>query len=383
MGRITIVLGITLIVILSVSIIASIDWLYNSKSTPEFFVGVEFAYASDNVTGLKGLVSDLKEMVDDVKNYTNLFVIGNPEITIDETTLNETCDYIYDAGLHFIVFFTSTTSYLYNPYVWIIRASQKYGERFVGAYRIDEPGGKQLDNNKDRFVLEAKNNTHAAENFVNISNIHLEYWIYSGTKIFTSDYGLYWFDYKSGYDTVLAQFGFNLSRPLSIGLCRGAATAQNKDWGAIVTWTYDHGPYIESAQALYDDMTLAYRAGAKYVVVFNYPKVGRYGILTEAHLDAMKNFWQYIHSNPGDYGTERGEVAYVLPQDYGFGFRSANDNIWGFWAADQVSKKMWHDANNLVNRYGSRLDIVYNDPENYEYVKSHYNELFLWNETVK
>ena len=124
MGRITIALGIALIIILSVSIIASIDWLYYSKSTPEFFVGVEFAYASDNVTGLKGLVSDLKSLVDNVKNYTNLFVIGNPEISLDETTLNETCDYIYDAGLHFIVFFTSTTAYLYNPYVWIIKASQ-------------------------------------------------------------------------------------------------------------------------------------------------------------------------------------------------------------------------------------------------------------------
>jgi len=382
LGRITIALGIALIIILSVSIIASIDWLYYSKSTPEFFVGVEFAYASDNVTGLKGLVSDLKSLVDNVKNYTNLFVIGNPEISLDETTLNETCDYIYDAGLHFIVFFTSTTAYLYNPYVWIIKASQKYGDRFLGAYRTDEPGGKQLDNNKDRFVLEAKNNTDAAENFVSILNIHLEYWIYSGTKIFTSDYGLYWFDYKAGYNTVLAQFGFNLSRPISVGLCRGAAKAQNKDWGAIVTWTYDRMPYLESGEELYADMTLAYKAGAKYVVVFDYPKIGRYGILNSGHFEAMKNFWNYVHSNPRDYGIDRGEVAYVLPQDYGFGFRSANDNIWGFWNADQVSRKMWADANTLVNRYGSRLDIVYDELEFSDYINSRYDQVFFWNETV-
>jgi hypothetical protein len=382
LGKKTMVLGIVLIVVLSVSIIASIESLENGKSTPEFFVGVEFAYASDNVTGLKGLVSDLRGMVDTVKNYTNLFIIGNPEITLNQTVLNETCDYIYAAGLHFIVFFTSTTSYLYNPYVWIIRASQKYGDRFLGAYRIDEPGGKQLDNSKDRFVLEAKNNTDAAKNYVEVLYEHLEYWTYSGAKIFTSDYGLYWFDYKAGYNTVLAQFGSNLSRPISVGLCRGAAKAHDKDWGAIITWTYDKAPYMEPAENLYADMTLAYKAGAKYVVVFDYPKIGRYGTLTDAHLDAMKNFWNYVHSNPEDHGVDRGEAAYVLPQDHGFGFRSANDNTWGFWNADQVSRKMWNDANTLVNRYGSRLDIVYDEPEFSDYINSRYAAVFFWNETV-
>ncbi|HUT17048.1 MAG TPA: hypothetical protein VMW84_01985, partial [Acidobacteriota bacterium] len=65
-------LGIVLIAVLSVSIIATIDWLGSVHSTPEFFVGVEFAYS--------GNISDLKDLVDKVKSYTNLFVIGSLEI---------------------------------------------------------------------------------------------------------------------------------------------------------------------------------------------------------------------------------------------------------------------------------------------------------------
>ena len=61
---------------------------------------------------------------------------------------------------------------------------------------------------------------------------------------YTSDYALYWFDYKAGYDTVFTEFGWNNSRQMDIALCRGAATVKGKDWGAIITWTYDQPPYF-------------------------------------------------------------------------------------------------------------------------------------------
>ena len=364
-------LTIALISVISVSLFVAIEWFNNERqSIPEFFVGVEFAY---------GNVSDCKDLVDKVKNYTNLFVVGSPEISFNQTLLNETCNYVYDAGLSFIVLFTSPIEYLYNPYVWIIKARQKYGDRFLGAYRIDEPGGKQLDNSTFRYVLEAKNYTDAAETYVKYLYAHLEYYVYSGARVFTADYGLYWFDYKAGYDTVLAEFGWNHSRQLNIALCRGAAKVQNKDWGVIVTWTYNGTPYIESGDELYNDMIWAYHAGAKYVAVFNYPKIVRYGILTEEHFDAMKKFWNYINGSPESHGNVEGEVVYVLPEDYGFGFRSAKDTIWGLWKADQLSKKIWDDVNNLLDRYGSRLDIVYSDPEFNDAIKSRYNKLIFWN----
>jgi hypothetical protein len=367
-------LGIILITVLSVSIIATIEWLGNVHSTSEFFVGVECAYSAN--------VGDLKDLVDKVKNYTKLFVIGSLEISFNQTALNEACDYVVDAGLHFIVLFTDSTKYSYRIFDWMEDAKQKYGDKFLGVYRFDEPGGNQLDQGDSMLVENATDYAAATANYTTDLGIIVEYYLNYTPRMVTADYGLYWFDYKAGYTAVFAEFGWNHSRPLHIGLCRGAAKAYNKDWGAIVTWEYTDAPYIESGRELYDDMILAYKTGAKYIVVFDYPKIGQYGILTEEHFDALKDFWNYIHSNPQEHGVIRGEAAYVLPQDYGFGFRNAEDKIWGLWNADDLSPKVWDDANTLIAQYGSRLDIVYSDPEVMDAVKSRYDRLFFWNETV-
>ena len=372
-------LGIILIAVLSVSIIATVDWWWgNVHSDPEFFVGVEFAY-SDNV-------SDLKNLVDKVKNYTNLFVIGSIEISFNQTALNEACDYVVDSGFHLIVFFTDSDNEMYNYTIfdWMVEAKQKYGDMFLGVYRYDEPGGNQLDLGPSLLIEKETNYTTMAANYTNALNLLVNYYMNYSDKVFTADYGLYWFNYKAGYTAVFTEFGWNHSRPLHIALCRGAAKAYNKDWGAIVTWEYTDVPYIESGRELYDDMVLAYKTGAKYVVVFDYPKIGQYGILneTEGHFGALEDFWNYVHSNPQEHGVIQGEVAYVLPQDYGFGFRNPEDKIWGLWNADELSPKVWYDANTLIDQYGSRLDIVYSDPEVMDAVKSRYDRLFFWNETV-
>jgi hypothetical protein len=362
--------------VIFVSLFVAVEWVDNKQqSIPDFFVGVEFAY---------GDVSDCKDLVDQVKDYTNLFVVGLPEISLNQTSLNSTCDYIYNAGLSFIVLFAAPIKYNYNPCVWIIKARQKYGDKFLGAYRIDEPGGNQLDKTAFRFVLDAENYASAAETYVKALYDHLlsEQWLESGVRMFTADYGLYWFDYKAGYNTILAEFGWNHSRQLDIALCRGAAKVQNKDWGGMITWTYNDVPYIESSDELFSDLVLAYHAGAKYVLVFDYPKIGRYGILTEEHFDVLKKFWNYIHVSPESHGSVEGKVAYVLPEDYGFGFRNPNDTIWGLWKADESAKKIWDDVNSLLDRHGYRLDVVYSDSESNNAIKSQYDKLIFWNETV-
>jgi hypothetical protein len=272
--------------------------------------------------------------------------------------------------------------YDYVPYVWIMKAKQKYGDRFLAVYRFDEPGGNQLDNGTSAFVFEAKNYSDAANRFVTQVYGHMEYYYYAGADVLTADYGLYWFDYFGGYDAVLAEFGFNHSRTLNVGLCRGAAEAFNHDWGAIVTWRYSDKPYIESDAELYEDMTLAYRTGAKYLVVFNYPKTGPYGLLTEKHFDALKKFWDYTRNNPQDFGIEQGEVAYVLPKDYGYGFRNQGDRIWGLFNPDEMSPKIWADVNKLLSQYGSSLDVVYDDPGFTTAFHERYKKLFFWNETI-
>ena len=368
-------LGIILIAVIFVSIIATAGWWMGSvNSNPEFFVGVEFAYS--------GNVSDVKSLVDKVKDYTNLFVIGSIEISFNQTVLNEACDYIVDSGLHLIVFFTDSEVYNYTIFNWMVEAKQKYGDMFLGVYRYDEPGGNQLDLGASMLIENETNYATMAANYTNALGLLVNWYMDYSDRVFTADYGLYWFDYKAGYTAVLTEFGWNHSRPLHIGLCRGAAEAYNRDWGAIVTWEYTDEPYIESKEELYDDMVLAYKNGAKYVVVFDYPKIEPYGILTDDHFDALKEFWSYIHSNTQEHGVIKGEAAYVLPQDYGFGFRSAEDKIWGLWQADDLSEKVWDDANELIDQYGSRLDIVYSDPEVMDAIERRYEKLFFWDETI-
>ena len=54
-------------------------------------------------------------------------------------------------------------------------------------------------------------------------------------------------------------------------------------------------------------------------------------------------------------------MAYVLPKDYGYGFRGPNDKIWGFWEADNLTSKVCSDLSNLLAKYDKRLDIIYDD----------------------
>jgi hypothetical protein len=389
--------AIILIVVLFVSFIATVAWwLDDLDQAPDFFVGVEFAYSNN--------VGDLKALVDKVKDYTNLFVLGAVEMTFNKTALDESCDYIYDAGLYFVILFTDTDRYrrgptstaiepltwIYQPMIWIYEARQKYGDKFWGVYRYDEPGGHQLDQGPSALLNKTDaaaygTYANASTEYVNNLSYLVKYYKYTSHELFTADYGLYWFDYKSGYDAIFADFGFNLSRPLHIGLCRGAATSQGRSWGAIITWTYDEYPYLENGTKVYSDLKLAYDSGAKYTIVFSYPKIGPYGTLIdgpEGHFEALQKFWNYVHSNPNKRGVNRVEAAYVLPADYGFGFRRADDTIWGLWDADELSQKVWSDAKTLVDRYGVGLDIVYSDPEVMNAVESRYDTLFFWNQTV-
>ena len=95
----------------------------------------------------------------------------------------------------------------------------------------------------------------AAELFVAGTSRPVE-WLHSQTssKVFTSDYGLYWWDYLGGYDVVLAQLGWNNTVAQEIGLVRGAANLQNKQWGTIITWKYTQEPYLADGQEIYEQM---------------------------------------------------------------------------------------------------------------------------------
>ncbi len=336
---------------------------------PDVFFGVDVAY--DNIT-------EIKVLIDEVSSYTNFFGIGCTGITYNVTKLNDLCQYVYDRDLSFIVY---TETFLNHQ--WLQDAESRWGEKFLGFYLWDENGGRQVDLFEYRAVEKADNYTDASNKFVRIFNSWLNFFGYNDPAVpavFTSDYALYWFDYKSGYDVLLAQLGWNYSRQLNIALCRGAARLHKKDWGVIITWTYTKPPYIESGEELYEDLVLAYENGAKYIMVFDSNEPYTEGILDEEHRAALKRFWNYMQNNPRENSATIDRVAYVLPKDYGYGFRGPNDKIWGLWEADELAPKICTTLGSFMEEYGPSLDIIY-DEELSSNNTHMYSKLIFWNST--
>jgi hypothetical protein len=370
-------LAISLIVSFFVAI--AISTYLNSKPTVsnsvDVFVGVDAAF---------GTVEEMVSIIDEVKSYTNLFVVGSTAMTNDLANITQVCQYLNDSGLYFMTFAHPAVYLNFSQVEWFKEARQLWNSNFIGLYAYDEPGGHQIDRDSPYMVItQAENYTDAAEKYVKNLTLFLsgikEGWEISDFPLYTSEYSLHEYDYRVGYNAVFTEFAWNHSRTISIALCRGAATVHNKDWGIMITRSYnDTKP--ESGQKMYEDMVLAYQNGAKYILLFDYPTFAD-GILKQEHFDALKQFWQYIQTHPRTDNTIEKRVAYVLPASYGYGFRGANDKIWGLWEADELSAKIWNDANNLVQEYGTNLDIIYEDTLRLNIAA--YNKLIFWNGTIQ
>lgn len=354
----------------------------------DVFVGVEMAYDG---------VEDAKKLIDRVKGYTNLFVIGTPDITHNVTKLDQVSQYAIDAGLNLVLYMYPDEEADYIQSQWLEDARAKWGDRFLGVYAYDEWGGHQVDVMEGDIDYwkklvkegEASNYTEAANTYVSsISDLVIPFYEShmkpGDLKLFTADYALYWFTYEGGYDVLLAEFGWNHSRPLNIALVRGAATMQDKEWGAVITWTERVEPHIESGDELYYDMVLAYLSGAKYIIVFNYPKIegNDYGIMTDKHFNALERFWNYVEACPRHeiYDPDSKRIAYVLPKDYGWAFRGGLDKVWGLWV-DPLSEEIGTAVDYLLHTNHLGVDIIYDDPKYYNAL-SHYSKLIFWNGTI-
>ena len=383
------------IILVSVLLLSLIHVYYDGYNKPPegFFFGVSYGLQT---------VHEAKLLIDKVKGYTNFFIVNNWDISTNETALNEICDYAADSGLSFIVFFDfiSLSEHGYPWHAdWVITAKDRWEDKFLGIYIYEETAGKQIDtglfdefhmaSERARMYENVTTYSQAAEVFVTELPLSWDFHYLQNSNIprFVSDYALYWFDYLAGYDTVFAELGFGLNINQNIGLCRGAARAQNKDWGTIIVWKSRNpedetmGIYKTGPEML-QDMLISYEAGANYIVIFDfprYPEDNPYGILTEEHFTAMQQFWQHVCEHPEDYGKTVGQVAFVLPKDYGWGMRSENDKIWGLWSADELSPVIWKNMSKLIEKYGIQLDIVYDDPRfSYET----YSEVIFYNSTV-
>jgi hypothetical protein len=348
--------------------------------TPDVFVGVDVAFQD---------MTQIKSLVNEISSYTNFFVVGCSAITRNETKLDETCQYLYDKGLSFVIYQEWPLGYTF-PFLsssnWIEIAKNRWGEHFLGIYYLDESGGRQLDLKPQWIVVHNPANYADAGKQFNAAISRSVNWFKGGyanssaLSLVISDYALYWFDYKAGYNGVFAQFGWNYSRQLNVALCRGAATIQNKEWGVMITWTYTQSPYIESGPELYNDMKTAYDNGAKYIIIYDANADYTQNILTKEHTDAIKQFWQYIQNNPRNTVQQNERTAYILPKDYAYGFRGPTDKIWGIWQADNFAYQQSINVNNLLAKYGSALDIIYDDGLTQQNTQG-YKQLIYWNTT--
>ncbi len=378
--RRTLIVLSLMIIVLSASLVTAYLWM-PPQSSPmpipqDFYMGVTAG----------GPVAETKALIDKVKSYTNMIIFTNLYLIENKSSLEEVCSYAYNANLSFLVFMVyPVTPHIFNfdPIAWVSEAKSKYGAKFMGYYLWDEPGGNQLDRGNFRQF----DNTTMPSNYRDAANTYV-YYLYvqmrdfiKTEKLFTSDYGLYWYDYEAGYDVVLGEFTLNDSRPLTIAQCRGAADMHNRTWGVMITRTNENESQVETPAALYEDMVIAYDAGAKYVAVFNYPQIGQYGLLSEDHFNAIKAFRDYVVTNPQNETSDTQRLAYVLPDNYGFGFRRSSDTIWGVWPADNISQTIWNNAVDLERQYGDNFDILIGSPWTRLFGREHYDQLIWWNGT--
>ena len=133
--KLAIATTVLLIAAVSLSVFYANGYFSPPTQHRPFYVGVEYAYANDT--------APLKALVDKVKDYTNLFVIGSPAISFNRTALDESCDYITQSDLNFIVLFTGLDQYNwldnYKITDWMVDAQQKYGEKFLESTKSMNP----------------------------------------------------------------------------------------------------------------------------------------------------------------------------------------------------------------------------------------------------
>lgn len=355
--------------------------------------------------------SEATLLIDRIKNYSNLLVLQSGPISKNETAIRIICDYAVESGLDFIVFFGWFDFQQPWQIPWLDYAKNRWGDHFLGVYLYDEPGGIQIDGDWNRLFhrikeinpefyqiiahyLEGNGNEAVARDYEEAERRYLNYiknylrineLIDRSITAFTADYALYWFDYLAGYDTVFVELGWNHNTAKHIGLCRGAATVQQKDWGAIIVWKA-HDPddikrgIYKTGPEMFEDMLVSYETGAKYIIIFNYPTDppgNPYGILSNEHFEAMQQFWSYIEQRPEDYGKTEANAVLVLPNSYGWGMRHPDDRIWGYWGPDENSVRIWELSEKLLEQYDLALDIVYDDSR--FPITDMYQEVYYWN----
>ena len=227
-----------------------------------------------------------------------------------------------------------------------------------------------------------KDADETAERFVARDQGKIEYLKNSSITVFTSDYALYWWDYLSGYDVVLAHMGSNITLTQQIALTRGDTKLQSKDWGIVITWKYNNPPYLDTGAEILSQMQTAYECGAKYLVLFNYylDDGTPYGTMQKEHFQALENFSNNVVKNPHvTHCSTKADTVLILPQNHGCGMRWREDKIWGIFKADEQALQLWDLMQTTLQNHGLKTDIVYEDAE-YPVAREYQNTIH-WNQS--
>ena len=106
----------------------------SSSNNQSVYVGVTYCGNS---------VSDAKQLIDKVKNYTNLFILQSGSLQTSNGSIDAIGDYAFNSGLNFIAYMGVSSFALGDN--WLTGYNGRWGSHFLGIYLDDEPGGKMLD----------------------------------------------------------------------------------------------------------------------------------------------------------------------------------------------------------------------------------------------
>ena len=340
-------------------------------------------YTTENITEYTPPILSYEQILEQngIQSYDDAIKLFGEELNGSVRWSFNGTDFTYypDGYIHSFVF--HTISYYPNGTVTSSVGNNVYTTENITEYTLPILSYEQiLEQNP------LQNYDDAAKLFVNdgkyllFENINKTQLNEKSILVFTSDYGLYWWDYQSGYDVVFAQLGWNHTVTQDIGLVRGAANLQGKSWGTVITWKYTQPPFLTDGEEMFKQMKNSYESGAEYVLIFNYSEdPANPNILQEEHFQALERFWNDVVQNPKiKHGNIKADTALVLPQNYGWGMRHPDDNIWGIWQPDETSQQIWNQLQNKLDKHGLKLDIVYEDP-NYP-VTEKYANIYYWNQ---
>lgn len=299
----------------------------------------------------------------------------NTTATIPDSSIDDpyNCTNYYPNGTITYLSYGALETYTYEPNGTVFDQNSRIVTDAGNISRFT-PYQQVLDSNPLR------NYTDAANLYVRSLNGILSHTLnQTNVNLFTSDYGLYQWDYKAGYNTVLAELFGGQTDAQTLALIRGAADMQNKCWGVMIDPASQSPLSLQTGTQVYNELRQAYVDGAEYAVLFNYApdSSNTTGLLQDEQFNALQKFWTDTVQNPKVTNNVKVQAALVLPSGYGWGMRSPADTIWGIWPADNQSQQVWNAVQSALTKCGSKLDIIYDEP-----TVGQYQHVYYWNLTV-